>query len=487
MNCLASYGVHRAVKGGETDAESRSTDLGYVLRTLPPDLRKHWESLPEIKQREIIDKALASAGRKDSGEMTDASSLEKNLIRRYSNAPKSAKSRSLQEPYDQDEIQTDETQNGKEDHGIRKDVQETSMYDAEPHVVRVDVQRLRAETPEIRTEDTEIRSEEQVLRINGQGSERETGNQPNKKNAERILVESGYKSRLAEKRIRVRTGQNVEDKAAGSKEEQSHVGNEPEIRIAVYDGRGEARRKERSHTKEVRSAIGHSSRNMEKRSENGENLHAAGKEYGRKESLKRITKAAEQRRERRFSGEDLEAETGLRTAGRELEDETGLRTAGRELEDETGLRIEEPELEDRSGLRSNGWKEKNSPDQEVRNQEGKDRSGLRTTVRENGSQLSLQKTGNEKTGHSALRTSNRKEEKTAGLKTGDQGKSGSLDLRTVDQKPENISGLRTTENGFETGSGELRTLQTDRFQKTASKMAPGKNSHTGQAHKADVG
>ena len=456
MNCLASYGVHRAVKGGETDAESRSTDLGYVLRTLPPDLRKHWESLPEIKQREIIDKALASAERKDSGEMTDASSLEKNLIRRYSNAPKSAKSR-LQasvrggmlvqtveirsvtvernrksffgqkkqqslyttgeeinrqgEPYYQDVIQTDETQNGKEDHGIRKDVQKTCMYDAEPHVVRMDIQRLRAETPEIRTEGTEIRSEEQVLRINEQGSERETGNQPGKKNAERTLVESGYKSRLAEKRIRVRTGQYVEDKAAGSKEEQSHVGNEPEIRIAVYDGRGEARRKERSHTKEVRSAIGLSSRNMEKRSENGENLHAAGKEYGRKDSLKRITKAAEQRRERRFSGEDLEAETGLRTAGRELEDETGLRIAGRELEDETGLRIEELELEDRSGLRSNGWKGKNSPDQEVRNQEGKDRSGLRTTVRENGSQLSLQKTGNEKTGHSALRTSNRKEEK----------------------------------------------------------------------------
>lgn len=73
--------------GEEPFTESSSPDVAYVLRTLPPDLRKHWDSLPETRQSEIIEKASASAKRKESGTITAVPEQGKNRVRRIGNTP----------------------------------------------------------------------------------------------------------------------------------------------------------------------------------------------------------------------------------------------------------------------------------------------------------------------------------------------------------------------------------------------------------------
>ena len=83
----AAGGARRTADGRGTIAESSSPYVAYVLRTLPPDLRKHWDSLPEARQREIIEKASASANRKESGTITAVPEQGKNRVRRIGNTP----------------------------------------------------------------------------------------------------------------------------------------------------------------------------------------------------------------------------------------------------------------------------------------------------------------------------------------------------------------------------------------------------------------
>ena len=65
INRMTESGAWRAVEERERNAESRSPDIAYALRTLPSDLRNHWNSLSEARQREILEKAYASANRKE--------------------------------------------------------------------------------------------------------------------------------------------------------------------------------------------------------------------------------------------------------------------------------------------------------------------------------------------------------------------------------------------------------------------------------------
>ena len=83
----AGGGSQKTITGRGTIAESSSPDIAGVVRTLPPDLRKHWDMLTETKKREIIEKAYASANRKDAGEATTSLGQGKNLVRRYGNTP----------------------------------------------------------------------------------------------------------------------------------------------------------------------------------------------------------------------------------------------------------------------------------------------------------------------------------------------------------------------------------------------------------------
>ena len=90
----AAGGARRSTDGRGTIAESSSPDVAYVLRTLPPELRKHWDSLPEARQREIIERASASANRKEYETITAAPEQGKNRVRRIGNTPERTQEKS---------------------------------------------------------------------------------------------------------------------------------------------------------------------------------------------------------------------------------------------------------------------------------------------------------------------------------------------------------------------------------------------------------
>ena len=331
-------GAQKTVKEGGTNAESSSTDIAYVLRALPPDLRKHWDSLSETRQREIIEKASASAVRKGSGGMEDAPVREKNLVRRYGNAKQTVQENTSRKQEEEAGSYTvsgktpdrpiswnrrnDPIRTGKKQGTIpRESAQDDAFENAsiktkniiaselketsgtQVHIRQRSMQSVQPERPE-----NAVRS--------SQTAGRKSGNQPPGISNDRRLPESGYEKRLAGRKERTRNRPYAEEKTPETR-------NRLEPGFRPNEGGVRSRRKESTDSRSTTRSV--------------------GKEYGKRQSLKNLRRATEETAglrvidnrvddgtELRVSGEKSAAEFRLQTARRESGDSSGLRLAGQE-------------------------------------------------------------------------------------------------------------------------------------------------------------
>ena len=322
----AAGGARRTADGRGTIAESSSPDVAYVLRTLPPDLRKHWDSLPEARQREIIEKASASANRKESGTITAVPEQEKNRVRRTGNTLERMQENSHEKrsgetgsyaaagnPRDM----PDRRENRFRDNGNRKP---KTVYSEEvdnnpdrsilQEYVRREIQEETEGPIRIRQRSQRM---EQAERNGGSAySSQESGRKTGNQNTERVLPESGYVKRIAGRKTRIRNNP--------MKEEQV-----PEIEI-------------RSGS-EVRTNGNGIQPRTNDRTDDRSSVRTAGKEYGKRQSLKKLERASEETTGLRIIDNNVEDETELRITGQAFEGRTGLRTTERKPERSAGLRI----------------------------------------------------------------------------------------------------------------------------------------------------
>ena len=322
----AAGGARRTADGRGTIAESSSPDVAYVLRTLPPDLRKHWDSLPEARQREIIEKASASANRKESGTITAVPEQEKNRVRRIGNTLERMQENSHEKrsgetgsyaaagnPRDM----PDRRENRSRDSGNRKP---KTVYSEEvdnnpdrsilQEYVRREIQEETEGPIRIRQRSQRM---EQAERNGGSAySSQESGRKTGNQNTERVLPESGYVKRIAGRKTRIRNNPMKEP----------HT---PEIKI-------------RSGS-EIR-ANGHEIQPRKKdRTDDRSSVRTAGKEYGKRQSLKKLERASEETTGLRIIDNNVEDETELRITTQAFESRTGLRTTERKPERSAELRI----------------------------------------------------------------------------------------------------------------------------------------------------
>lgn len=322
----AAGGARRTADGRGTIAESSSPDVAYVLRTLPPDLRKHWDSLPEARQREIIEKASASANRKESGTITAVPEQKKNRVRRIGNTMERMQENSHEKrswetgsyaaagnPRDM----PDRRENRSRDSGNRKP-KTVYIEEADSNPDRSILQEhVRREIQEEAEGPIRIRQRsqrmEQAERNGGsayssQESDRKTGNQT----AGHILPESGYVKRIAGRKTRIRNNP--------MKEPQT-----PEIKI-------------RSGS-EIRTNGNGIQTRTKGRTDDRSSARTAGKEYGKRQSLKKLERASEETTGLRIIDNNVEDETELRITTQAFESRTGLRTTERKPERSAELRI----------------------------------------------------------------------------------------------------------------------------------------------------
>jgi len=322
----AAGGARRTADGGGTIAESSSPDVAYVLRTLPPDLRKHWDSLPEARQCEIIEKASASASRKESGTITAVPEQGKNRVRRIGNTPERAQENNH-------EKRTEESvsyaaagnprdlsyrrENRPRDDGKRKrKTVHTETADSNPdrsvlqELVRDEI-REETEGP-IRIQQRTQRMEQPDRNNNSAYSSQESGRKTGNQYTERVLPESGYEKRIAGRKTRIRNNP--------MKEEQV-----PEIEI-------------RSGS-EIRTNGNGIQPRTKDRTDDRSSVRTAGKEYGKRQSLKKLERASEETTGLRIIDNEVEDETELRITGQTFESRIGLRTTERKPERSTELRI----------------------------------------------------------------------------------------------------------------------------------------------------
>ena len=220
----AMSGAQKTLKEGGTNAESSSPDIAYVLRTLPPDLRKHWDSLTETRQREIIEKASASASRKSPSGMEDAPVREKNLVRRYGNAKQTVKENTSRKQEEEAGSYTvsgktpdrpisrnrrnDPIRTGKKQGTIpRESAQDDAFENAsikKKNIIASELKEASGTQVHIRQrsmQSVQPERPENAVR-SSQASSGKSGNQPSRISNDRSLPESGYEKRLAGRRER---------------------------------------------------------------------------------------------------------------------------------------------------------------------------------------------------------------------------------------------------------------------------------------------
>ena len=321
----AAGGARRTADGRGTIAESSSPDVAYVLRTLPPDLRKHWDSLPEARQREIIEKASASANRKESGTITAVPEQGKNRVRRIGNTPERMQENSHEKRSGETgsyaaagnpQVFPDRRKTRIRDEKKKLKTIHTEAADSNPdrsilqELVRDEIQEetegpIRIRQRSQRMEQAE-RNEDSAY--SSQESDRKTGNQT----AGHILPESGYVKRIAGRKTRIRN----------TLMKEPHT---PEIRI-------------RSGSEIRTNGNGIQSR-TKNRTDDRSSAQTAGKDYGKRQSLKKLERASEETTGLRIIDNNVEDETELRITTQAFESRTGLRTTERKPERSAELRI----------------------------------------------------------------------------------------------------------------------------------------------------
>ena len=323
----AAGGARRTADGRGTIAESSPPDVAYVLRTLPPELRKHWDSLLEARQREIIEKASASASRKESGTITAVPEQGKNRVRRIGNTPERAQENNHEKRTEDAGSYTaagnpqgfpDRRKYRIRDDGKRKrKTVHTETADSNPDrsilqgYIRDEIQEETEGPGRIRQRTQRM---EQPDRNSGSAySSQESGQKTGNQNTERVLPESGYVKRIAGRRTRIRN--------TPMKEEQV-----PEIKI-------------RSGS-EIRTNGNGIQPRTKDRTDDRSSVRTAGKEYGKRQSLKKHERASEETTGLRIIDNEVEDETELRITGQTFESRTGLRTTERKPERSAELRIE---------------------------------------------------------------------------------------------------------------------------------------------------
>ena len=344
----AMSGAQKTLKEGGTNAESSSPDIAYVLRTLPPDLRKHWDSLTETRQREIIEKASASAERKGSGGMEDAPVREKNLVRRYGNAKQTVRENTSRKQEEEAGSYTvsgktpdrpisrnrrnDPIRTGKKQGTItRESAQENAFENAsikKKNIIASELKEASGTQVHIRQrsmQSVQPERPENAVR-SSQASSGKSGNQPSGISNDRSLPESGYEKRLAGRRGRTRNRSYVKEQT-------------PEIRNRQGSGFRTNENGIGSRTKE-----GPVSRNT---------TWSVGKEYGKRQSLKKLKRGFEETTELRVIDNRVEDGTELRATDQKSAAGSGLRTARQESGNSSGLRLtgQKPETEN-GGLRT---------------------------------------------------------------------------------------------------------------------------------------
>ena len=334
----AMSGAQKTLKEGGNNAESSSPDIAYVLRTLPPDLRKHWDSLTETRQREIIEKASASASRKGSGGMEAVPVQEKNLVRRYGNAQQTMQENNsgkheeeTRSHADYGRIQNRSVSRGRRDDAIRAEkkqgtIQRESAEDAAfentsirtKNIIASEWKETSGTQGHIRQRSIQTVQPERAGNAvrSSQASGRKSGNQPSGNRNDRSLPESGYEKRLAGRRDRTRNRPYAEERISETRNRQESGFRTNEDGIS-------------SRTKE----------SPDSRS----NTRSVGKEYGKRQSLKNLRRASEEK-------------TGLRVIDNRVDDGTELRATDQIFAAEPGLRTTRQESGDSSGLRLTGQK-----------------------------------------------------------------------------------------------------------------------------------
>ena len=319
-------GARRTADGGGTIAESSSPDVAFVLRTLPPDLRKHWNSLPEARQREIIEKASASASRKESGTITAVPEQGKNRVRRIGNTPERMQENSHEKrsgdtgsyaaagnsrdlPYRRENRPRDDGKRKRKTVHI-EEADSNPDYSVLQEYVRDEIQ-VKTEGP-IRIRQRTQRMEQPDRNSSSAYSSQESGRKAGNQNTERVLPESGYVKRIAGRKTRIRNNP--------MKEEQA-----PEIEI-------------RSGA-EIRTHGNGIQPRTKDRTDDRSCVRTAGKEYGKRQSLKKLERASEETTGLRIIDNEVEDETELRITTQASDSRTGLRTTERKPERSTELRI----------------------------------------------------------------------------------------------------------------------------------------------------
>ena len=485
----AGGGSQKTITGRGTIAESSSPDIAGVVRTLPPDLRKHWDMLTETKKREIIEKAYASANRKDAGEATTSLGQGKNLVRRYGNTPQPERRKDTRQCSEDTEWGNDKHRRAEDsgtnpvvrriqDHTDSRDINISgsnrflSATEKKQIAIRSDMtgnDSMKGSSPEeiIREEVQETSSSpvpvrqramrmEQIGRKENsnrslQASDRKTGNQSGRQNTNRELPESGYKMRLAGRTTRSRNSSSIE-----AQDSEIRTKSASTIRMKETG----TRRKQKEKT------------------DNRTNAQVVGKEYGKREILKKNERATEEKTGLRIVDQEVEDSTELRLSGQSQESNTGLRTTERKPERSSELRLAGgapgmPAEELRTLQKENFQKSFSEGVVEKNAHTGSDKDSRRKTDKSGNISGRGNNIGNNSkassTGIAPVKGSGRKEER------GDQRKSKELRSKASDAGGQGrIGQKRNAAASAEAGSERRETSDSDRVRQGDS---PSRRSH----------
>ena len=322
----AAGGARRSTDGRGTIAESSSPDVAYVLRTLPPELRKHWDSLPEARQREIIERASASANRKEYETITAAPEQGKNRVRRIGNTPERTQEKSHEKH--SGENGSYEAAGSPRDfpYGLKNRARDAAI--AKPKTVHTEeadsnpdrsiLQELVRDEIQEETEGAIwIRQRLQRMEQPERGgrssySLRESDRKPGNQNADLVLPESGYVKRISGRKTRIRN--------TPMKEPQTHE-------IIIRSGA------------EFRTNGNGLQPRTKDRTDDRSSVRTTGKEYGKRQSLKKLERVSEEITGLRIIDNDVEDNTELRITSQPFESRTSLRTTERKPERSDELRM----------------------------------------------------------------------------------------------------------------------------------------------------